>query len=172
MTTTDTLRNQPTTAELRELRFEIEEFNATYAQVLDEGDLYDWPKFFTDDGFYRITGRENADEGLPIGLIYCDGMGMLIDRTRAIVKTTMHAPRYLRHFNSNVQVLGVSADGEIESRSNYLVVETLMEDKTRIFQAGRYDDVFIRTDDGDLKLKKRDCVYDSLIIPNALVYPV
>lgn len=65
----------------------------------------------------------------------------------------------------------VGAAGEIEARSNYLVVETLMEDKTRIFQAGRYDDVFVRID-GGLKLKKRDCVYDSLIIPNALIYPV
>ncbi len=171
MATADTLRNLPTAAELRELRFEIEEFNTEYAQVLDEGDLYDWPAFFTDDGFYRITGRENADEGLPIGLIYCDGMGMLIDRTRAIVKTTMHAPRYLRHYHSNVQVLGVGDNDEIEARSNYLVVETLMEDETRIFQAGRYDDVFARVD-GGLKLKKRDCVYDSLIIPNALIYPV
>ncbi len=171
MATADTLRNLPTAAELRELRFEIEEFNTEYAQLLDEGNLYDWPKFFTDDGFYRITGRENADEGLPIGLIYCDGMGMLIDRTRAIVKTTMHAPRYLRHYNSNVQVLGVGDNDEIEARSNYLVVETLMEDETRIFQAGRYDDVFARVD-GGLKLKKRDCVYDSLIIPNALIYPV
>jgi len=171
MTTSDTRRNLPASAELRELRFEIEEFNTEYAHVLDEGDLYDWPDFFTDDGFYRITGRENADEGLPIGLIYCDGKGMLIDRTRAIVKTTMHAPRYLRHYTSNVQVLSVGAAGEIEARSNYLVVETLMEDKTRIFQAGRYDDVFVRID-GGLKLKKRDCVYDSLIIPNALIYPV
>jgi anthranilate 1,2-dioxygenase small subunit len=168
MTTADTLRNLPAGAELR---FEIEEFNTEYAHVLDEGDLYDWPNFFTNDGVYRITGRENAEEGLPIGLIYCDGIGMLIDRTRAIVKTTMHAPRYLRHFTSNVQVLGVGDDGEIRSRSNYLVLETLMEDKTRIFQAGRYDDVFVRVD-GALKLKKRDCVYDSLIIPNALIYPV
>lgn len=171
MTTKDTRRNLQSSAELRELRFEIEEFNTAYAHVLDEGDLYDWPKFFTDDCTYRITGRENADEGLPIGLIYCDGMGMLIDRTRAIIKTTMHAPRYLRHYTSNVQVLGVGAGGEIESRSNYLVTETLMEDKTRIFQAGRYDDVFVRVD-GELKLNKRDCVYDTLIISNALIYPV
>ena len=178
MTASDTRRNLPSAAELRDLRFEIEEFNTEYAHgqdaghggaavevmrhVLDEGDLYDWPGFFTDDGFYRITGRENADEGLPIGLIYCDGKGMLIDRTRAIVKTTMHAPRYLRHYTSNVQVLGVGAAGDIEARSNYLVVETLMEDKTRIFQGGRYDDVFVRMD-GALKHPQR--VGISSLIP-------
>lgn len=171
MTTSDTLINLPAVSELRELRFEIEEFNTEYAHVLDEGDLNDWPDYFIDDGVYRITGRENADAGLPIGLIYCDGRGMLVDRVRAILKTTMYAPRYLRHYTSNVQVLGVNAAGDIEARSNYLVLETLMEDMTRIFQAGRYDDVFVRVD-GALKLKKRDCVYDSLIIANALVFPV
>ncbi len=169
---TETLRrNLPSPAELRELRGEIEDFNAEYAHVLDEGDLYDWPDFFTDDAVYRITGRENADEGLPIGLIYCDGKGMFVDRTRAVVKTTMHAPRYLRHYNSNVRIVDVGPDGEIHARSNYLVLETLMEDETRIFQAGRYDDIFVRAD-GGLKLRKRDCVYDSLIIATALVYPV
>ena len=56
----------------------------------------------------------------------------------------MHAPRYLRHYNSNVRVTGVDQDGAITSESNYLVVETLMEDKTRILQAGRYLDRFVR----------------------------
>ena len=31
--------NQPSASELRELRFEIEEFNTEYTRVLDEGDL-------------------------------------------------------------------------------------------------------------------------------------
>ena len=46
-----------------------------------------------------------------------------------------------------------------------------MEDETRIFQAGRYIDQFVRAD-GALLLKSRDCIYDSLLIPNDVVYPV
>lgn len=172
MTARETLRrNLPAAGEHRELRLEIEEFNAEYAYVLDEGDLEMWPGFFTDDAVYRVTGRENADYDLPIGLIFCDGKGMFLDRVRAILKTTMHAPRYLRHFSSNVRVLDVDSGGAIRATTNYLVVETLMEDETRIFQAGRYDDVFVR-DDGGLLLRERQCIYDSLIIPNAQVYPV
>ena len=46
-------------AEARDLRFEIEEFNIDYARVLDEQDIDRWPEFFTEDGFYRVTAREN-----------------------------------------------------------------------------------------------------------------
>ena len=162
--------NQPSAAELRDLRLEIEDFNNEYARVIDEGNLEAWPDFFTEDGLYRVTSRENADDDLPIGLIYCDGRGMLIDRTRATLKTTTHEPRYLRHFNSNVLVSGVE-DGRISSRSNYLVVETLMEGGTHIFQSGRYDDTFVRVD-GALKLRARHCIYDTLEVTTSMVYPV
>ena len=157
--------------EARHLRFEIEEFNTEYARILDEMDVDQWCEFFTDDGFYRITARENFDDGLPVGLVWCDGKPMLKDRAAAVKTTMVHAPRYLRHYNSNVRVAGVDADGTIRSESNYLVVETLMEEETRIFQAGRYRDRFVRSD-GVLLLKSRDCIYDSLLIPNDVVYPV
>ena len=45
-----------------------------------------------------------------------------------------------------------------------------MEDETRIFQTGQYRDVFVRGGEG-LLLKSRDCVYDSHLIPNDMVYP-
>lgn len=163
--------NAPSPAELRELRLEIEEFNAEYAHVLDEGDLETWPDYFTADGLYRVTARENADAGLPIGLIYCDGRGMLVDRIRAVLKTITHEPRYLRHFNSNTRILFVEHDGAIHSRSNYLVTETLMAGGTEVFQSGRYEDTFVR-EDGGLRIKARHCVYDTLTITNALIYPV
>jgi 3-phenylpropionate/cinnamic acid dioxygenase small subunit len=158
-------------AEARELRFEIEEFNTEYARILDEQDIDRWPDFFTEDGFYRITARENYDENLPVGLVWCDGKPMMKDRAAAVKSTMVHAPRYLRHYNSNVRVTGIEPGGVITSESNYLVVETLMEDETRLFQAGRYLDRFVRADDG-LLLKARDCIYDSLLIPNDVVYPV
>ena len=157
--------------EARALRFDIEEFNTEYARILDAQDIDAWPDFFTSDGFYRITGRENYDAGLTIGLVWCEGRLMMQDRAAAVNTTMVYAPRYLRHYNSNVRVIGVDADGTIHSESNYLVVETLMEEETRIFQAGLYIDQFVR-EDGRLLLKARDCIYDSLLIPNDMVYPV
>lgn len=155
----------------RALRFDIEEFNTEYARILDEQDIDSWPEFFTEDGFYRVTGRENFDDGLPVGLVWCEGRPMMKDRVAAVKSTMVHAPRYLRHYNSNVRVIGVDADGTIRSESNYLVLETLMEEETRIFQAGLYMDQFVRAD-GGLLLKARDCIYDSLLIPNDVVFPV
>jgi len=158
-------------AAARELRFEIEEFNTEYVRVLDAMEIDRWPDFFTEDGFYRVTARENYDDGLPVGLVWCEGKPMIRDRASAVRTTMVHAPRYLRHYTSNVRVTGVEADGTVLSESNYLVVETLMEDETRLFQAGRYADRFVR-EEGRLLLRARDCVYDSLLIPNDLVYPV
>ena len=158
-------------ATLRELRLEIEEFIAEYAAVLDAGRVQDWPNFFADDAVYRITARENADAGLPVGLVYCEGIGMIRDRALAISRTTMFAPRYLLHQVTNTRVLAVEASGEISAESNYALFETLVDEKTVLQQVGRYHDRFVRAD-SRLKLKARHCVYDSLIIDTALIYPV
>ena len=158
-------------AGLRELRLEIEEFNAEYAAVLDAGRVQDWPQFFTEDAIYRVTGRENADAGLPVGLVYCEGIGMMRDRALAISRTTMFAPRYLLHQVTNTRVLALDPSGEISAEANYALFETLVDEKTTLQQVGRYHDRFIRRD-GRLKLKARHCVYDSLIIDTALIYPV
>jgi anthranilate 1,2-dioxygenase small subunit len=157
-------------AAARALRLDIEEFHAAYCAALDEDRIADWPGFFTEDAIYRITARENADAGLPVGLIYCEGMGMLRDRALAIAKTLMFAPRYLRHYVTNVRVLD-EADGVIAAQANYLVLQTLVDEKTTIHQAGTYLDRFAQAG-GRLLLRERVCVYDTLIIDNSLVMPV
>ncbi len=153
-----------------ELRGEIEDFNYAYADALDCGRLTEWPTYFTEDGFYCIRSRENADAGLPVGLVYCEGMAMLLDRIDALIHTAMFEPRYYRHMISNTRVLGVEG-GVIRSESNYMLLETLIDQNTKILQAGKYVDEFVKVD-GKLKLKSRDCIYDSLIVQTALIYPV
>ncbi|HUK58742.1 MAG TPA: aromatic-ring-hydroxylating dioxygenase subunit beta [Stellaceae bacterium] len=159
----------PPAAELL-LRLEIEAFHGAYCAALDEGRIADWPRFFTLDALYRITARENEEAGLPVGLVYCEGRAMLEDRALALAKTEMFAPRYLRHYVSNVRVLGSDA-GVISAAANYLVLQTLVDRPTTIHQAGRYHDRFVR-DGGHLLLRERHCVYDTLVIDNALVLPV
>src|SRR5690606_27831023 len=79
------------------LRHEIEAFNLDYCATLDAGDIESWPQFFTEDAVYRITARENADRGLPVGLVYAQGRDMMVDRALAISRTQMFAPRYNLH---------------------------------------------------------------------------
>jgi len=160
---------------VREQRLAIEDFHTAYCWALDSGKLEDWPAFFTEDAVYRITARENADRNLPVGLVYAEGKAMIRDRAFAIAKTQMFAPRYMQHFVTNVRVLSV--DGTtIKAQSNYLLLQTLMEGPTTIHQAGRYYDTFCyetgARDAGRLLLKERQCIYDTLLIANDVVYPV
>jgi anthranilate 1,2-dioxygenase small subunit len=154
------------------LHHEIEQFNARYATALDEQRLQDWVEMFAHDAFYVVTSRENADRDLPVGLIYCEGKAMIRDRAFALEKTAMFAPRYLRHIIGNLVVLGEDANGDIRTQANYVVLQVLFDrpDAT-LHQVGRYFDVFRRTDTG-LALRERRCVYDNLLVPNALCIPV
>jgi len=154
----------------RDARAEIEAFNAEYSAVLDAGQVDAWPRFFTNDALYRITGRDNADADLPVGLVYCEGRAMIEDRALAIARTMMFAPRYLLHQVTNVRVLAL-ADDAIAATANYALYETLVDARTTLQQVGRYYDRFVRRD-GALLLRERHCVYDSLIIDTALIYPV
>ena len=154
------------------LHQEVNEFNAAYAAALDEQRLIDWVEMFTEDAFYVVISRENADHGLPVGLIYCDSKRMIHDRAFALEKTTMFAPRYLRHIIGNLQVLGEAPDGDIRARANYVVIQVLFDrPEAKLHQVGAYHDVFRRVD-GALKLAERRCIYDSLLIDNALCLPV
>ena len=156
--------------ETRELRLEIEEFHADYCWTLDCGDVERWPEYFTDDAVYRITARENADAGLPVGLVYADSKAMIRDRAFALKHTQMYAPRTMQHFVSNVRVLQAK-EGAIKAQSNYLLLQTLVDGPTTIQQSGRYYDTFVRAG-GKLKLKERQCIYDTVLIANDLVLPV
>jgi len=153
------------------LHREIEEFNNAYAAALDENRLADWAEMFTDDGFYVVISRENADRNMPVGLIYCENKGMIMDRANAM-KTEMFAPRYLRHIVGNLQVLGDEQNGEIRVRANYVVVQVLFDrPDAKLHQVGVYYDKFRRVGDR-LKLAERRCVYDNLLVDNALCLPV
>jgi anthranilate 1,2-dioxygenase small subunit len=154
------------------LRHELEMFNTAYAAALDERRLSDWVEMFTDDARYIVISRENADRGMPVGLIYCENKGMIYDRAFALEKTAMFAPRYLRHIIGNLQVLGENRSGEIRARANYVVVQVLLDrPDAKLHQVGVYQDVFRRVG-GQLKLAERRCVYDNLLVDNALCLPV
>ncbi|WP_296557038.1 aromatic-ring-hydroxylating dioxygenase subunit beta [Pigmentiphaga sp.] len=159
-----------TAGELRELRADIEDFHSAYCAMLDEGHLDQWPDHFTEDAIYRVTSRENFDAGLPAGLVYAEGRTMLRDRAYAIGNTQMFAPRTVLHYVANVRVLGAEG-GCVVARANYLLLQTLIEGPTTLHQAGCYHDVFVRRA-GRLLLRERQCVYDTALVANDLVYPV
>ena len=151
------------------LRSEIEDFNTAYADCLDDGDIKQWPSFFTEDCVYKIIARENWDQGLPLATLFAEGHGGLVDRTVAVTQTTVFRKRYLRHFITNTRIRAVDGD-TITAEANYQVLETTTDDYTKILSTGRYIDTFQRIG-GALKLKERVCLYDSEMVPATIVYP-
>jgi anthranilate 1,2-dioxygenase small subunit len=109
---------------------------------------------------------------MPVGLIYCENKGMIQDRAFAHEKTEMFAPRYLRHIIGNLQIVGEEDNGDVRARANYVVVQVLFDrPEAKLHQVGVYHDKFRRVGD-QLKLAERRCVYDNLLVENALCLPV
>lgn len=159
-----------TNAALREARLEIEEFNYAYADTLDRFDVDGWVEYFTEDALYHVIARDNEESGLPLGLIYCEGKAMMKDRAYALLNTEMFAPRYLHLSITNTRALQIDGD-LIHAVANYTLIETLVEEPSRVQQVGKYRDIFKRTPNG-LLLQERKCVFDSVMIDNCLVFPV
>lgn len=141
-----------------------------YSLALDQDDLSQWLTFFANPCLYRIVSRENHELQLPIAVWHSDSMGMLRDRVLALRDSTLYRPRYFRHMVSGMKIDRV--DGEvIHAQANVLVIETVVDFKTQILLSGRYLDQIVY-EDGAYKFKERICVYDSILLPTTLVYPV
>jgi len=55
--------------------------------------------------------------------------------------------------------------------ANYLVLETALDEATRVFNAGKYVDR-LTVDDGRLKFKEKLCVFDNVLVPTSLIFPL
>jgi 3-phenylpropionate/cinnamic acid dioxygenase small subunit len=152
------------------LRLEVEDLHAEYCAALDEGRYEDWAALFTEDCLYRIVPRDNHERGLPLAIMHCESRGMLLDRIVAIRETSYYAPRTLRHMVSGIRVVA-DDDGALRGQANYLVLQTLPEQPTTLFNAGRYLDAIVR-EAGRLRIKERLCIFDSIVVPNSLIVPI
>ncbi len=153
-----------------ELRLAVEDLYSEYSAALDEGRYEDWAALFTEDCLYPIVPRDNPDRGLPLAIMHCESRAMLEDRVVAIRETSFYAPRMLRHIVSGIRV-ETAQDGTLSGQANYLVLQTLAEQPTTLFNAGRYLDTILR-DGGRLRFKQRLCIFDSIVVPNSLIVPI
>lgn len=143
---------------------------ADYASAVDSGQWDLWPEFFTDDCIYRLQPRENHERGFPLATLSFTSKGMLKDRVFGIRETLFHDPYYQRHVVGTPIVRSVEA-GRFRCEANYAVFRTKLSDASTVFNVGRYLDVVVRTPAG-LKFASRECIYDSEMIPNSIIYPI
>jgi len=148
----------------------IEDFLNDYAHAIDDGELNSWPEFFTEDGLYQIITRESFDAGLQMGILLCEGRGMMSDRIVAMETANIFEPHTYCHILGRTQ-LTLSAGGEIAGRTNFQVIRTLQDGTTDIFVVGKYLDK-ITLDGGKPLLAMRRVILESRRIDILLVYPL
>jgi anthranilate 1,2-dioxygenase small subunit len=152
------------------LWYELHRLQERYVSVIDADRLEEWPNFFTEDCVYEIIPKENADLGLPMGIMHCFGRAMLRDRITSLRQANVFEPHTYRHMTSGLELTPVDADS-VDMQSNYVVVQTLTDGESRIYQAGRYFDRVVHSAEGWLYQRKR-AVYDTSRVQTLLVTPV
>ena len=140
-----------------------------YVSVIDSDRLEEWPELFTEDCVYEIVPKENADLALPVGIVHCFGRPMLRDRLTSLRQANLFEPHTYRHMTSGLEFTEIDAD-TVDVQSNYVVVETLTDGESRVYQAGRYIDRVARTPQGWRYQRKR-AVYEHLAGPDVVGYP-
>lgn len=152
---------------------EVEHLYADYCQVLDDGDIGDWPGFFAKDGEYRITTRENLESETPLCLVWCEGQRMLQDRAAALQRTVFYRQRAQRRIVSGIRLKafeGLEGAG-LQSGASFVLYETVGDEPAALLASGRFLDTVVRAGD-TLKFKRRICVVDARVLPDSLVFPV
>ena len=152
------------------LRQELRDLYEEVADLLDDDRVESFPDYFSEDCVYRVTTRENHDQGLPGGMMFCDGLPMLRDRILAIRETQVYEPRSWRHFIGGVRVLAIEGE-TIRARANFLVTEAMSDEEPRVFIVGRYLDTLLRRD-GRLLFKERVAVCDNHFVRRSLIMPL
>lgn len=152
------------------LWLELHMLQNQYIYNLDNNRLEAWPTLFTEDCVYEIVPKENADLGLPVGLIHCTNQRMLRDRVVSLRNANIYDEHTYRHMTSGLTVTG-EHDGTIETESSYVVVQTRSNGESHVYQAGKYYDRVVRTPDG-LRYAAKRVVYDTSRVQTLLATPI
>lgn len=153
-----------------ERRLRFQDLCVEYAACIDDDRLEEWSSYFTEDGRYIIITNENYDLGHMLGVVYCDGRGMLTDRINAMREANIYEPHRYRHMVGPPRILGVS-NTEMQVETNFTVHRIMHSGETMLFASGKYLDQVVEIG-GKMKFKERLAVLDSRQIDTLLVIPI
>jgi len=158
----------------RELRFAVEELQYAYVHCIDADRLEQWPDFFTDPCRYEVTTRENLDQGLSVGIIYCDSKDMLRDRVVALREANIYGPHRYRHMISAVRVTGTEGN-VVQAETNYAVYRTMLDPinygSSELYSVGSYQDTIL-IEQGVARFREKKVLVDTARILSLLVTPL
>lgn len=141
-----------------------------YAYAIDDGRLSEWPTFFTDPCLYRITTRQNEEQGMPLSIMLCDSQAMLYDRVEAVEKANVFEPHYYRHILSDSRRLPAAGDG-LRLETSFICVRTMLDGRQGLFAAGVYRDHVV-SDGGRCRFRSRAVILDSSQVDTLLAIPL
>jgi 3-phenylpropionate/cinnamic acid dioxygenase small subunit len=141
-----------------------------YCHALDDGEVGRWSGFFQADATYQITTRENIASGYPLGIILCEGRGMMDDRIKALKTANIFESHTYCHITGPLDVREEFEDRHTV-RSNFAVYRTMYTGQMELFATGKYLDV-VDTGGAQALFAERVVVLDSRCIDTLLVYPL
>lgn len=152
------------------MREEIADFLESYVHALDDGRIDEWSAFFTPDAIYQVTTRENVERGFPIGIVLCEGRGMMNDRIKALKIANIFETHGYRHIVGRPLIEPLS-EGRYAVRSSFVAYRIMYTGETDMFATGQYDDVLQSGPEG-LRFAQRRVVLDSRAVDTLMVYPL
>ena len=155
-----------------EIRQAVDALQQCYLRALDSKDMPGWLDCFDREGSYFVTGADNDQDHLPIGLMFDDSYERLQDRVTYVTQVWPGAfeDYQTRHF---LQPLDLQADedGLWKALGNVTVFATDLQGRTQLFVAGTYQDR-IRVTNGVARFRERRVVLDTFATPGVIVYPL
>lgn len=152
------------------MRDALMQFQAEIAAAIDDDRLEEWPAFFTEDCFYRITTLDNHLRSMEAGLVYADSRQMLTDRVLSLRKANIFEKQRYRHLVSLPRVK--SQEGTIHIETGFAVTRVVRGGTAELFATGRYLDEVVTLDGGVMRLRRRDVICDSSRIDTLLAIPL
>lgn len=148
----------------------VADLNARYADAIDSDRLEAWPELFCEHGVYRITTAENAEQDLPLAMIYTTSRAMLRDRVKALREANIYEDQRYRHV-LGTPLIHAAEVGVMRARTSFMVARVMRTGETMLFATGRYEDRVV-LDGATAMFAEKTVIIDSRQIDTLLAIPL
>jgi 3-phenylpropionate/cinnamic acid dioxygenase small subunit len=149
-------------------RESVVRYQVRLAALLDEQKYDEFVAEFTEDGAYRLIGRENHERGLPTCIID-DTRDRLIYRSQLISRQWHHGSFRETRMLSNFDVEFPAAEAA-HAKANFAVYHTDAEGESRLHMVGRLEDSLVMREKR-WRVRRRFAILETFKPREVIVYP-
>jgi len=151
----------------------IEDLNSDYISALNDFNMDNWLRCFSEQGQYILNSEENVRRGLPVAFMLDDCYARLKDRVKQVMEIQYDSSEHyqMRHFTQMISV-AEQADGSFQASHNLSVYYTPKDThQTATLCVGSYKDIIV-IENEEAKYLKKLAVVDTNVLPRYVIYPV